>query len=109
MKKTILVDMDGVLNEYNGKFDELYIPQIRNGAKNFLKELSKKFIIKIFTSRNCDFTSKWVEDNNLSDLVTGVTNQKEPAFLIIDDRCIQFNGNYNDMLDEIKNFKVWYK
>lgn len=101
--------MDGVLNEYCGRFDEFHIPQIRKGAKKFLKVLSKDYIIKIFTSRNCNLVTQWISDNNISNLVNGVTNQKEPAFLIIDDRCIKFNGNYNDILNEIKNFKVWYK
>ena len=36
-KKTLFIDLDGVLNEYNGKFDEKYIPPIKNGAYKFLK------------------------------------------------------------------------
>lgn len=35
-KPTILVDLDGVLNEYGKeKFDENYIPPIKKGQKNF--------------------------------------------------------------------------
>ena len=34
---------------------------------------------------------------------------KEPSFLIIDDRCINFSGNYSETLDKIENFRVWYK
>ncbi len=40
MKKTILIDLDGVLNEYIGKFDINLIPPIKNGAKEFLQDLS---------------------------------------------------------------------
>jgi len=36
-KKTILVDLDGVLNTYTGKFDENFIPPIKDGAFEFIK------------------------------------------------------------------------
>ncbi len=48
LKKTILIDLDGVLNNYIGKFDKDFIPSIKEGAKEFLENLSKNFIIKIF-------------------------------------------------------------
>ncbi len=35
-KKTILIDLDGVLNEYVGNFDKEFIPPIKQGAKEFL-------------------------------------------------------------------------
>ena len=35
-RKTILIDLDGVLNEYTGDFDKDYIPPIKDGAKEFL-------------------------------------------------------------------------
>ena len=41
-KKTILIDLDGVLNTYSGKYDEDYIPPIANGAYQFIKELADK-------------------------------------------------------------------
>ena len=42
-KKKILIDLDGVLNEYGKeKFDENYIPEIKDGAKEFIQELNKK-------------------------------------------------------------------
>ena len=31
-KKTILFDLDGVLNTYDGKYDKNYIPPIKDGA-----------------------------------------------------------------------------
>lgn len=34
-KKTILIDLDGVLNTYMGKFDKNLIPPIKEGAKKF--------------------------------------------------------------------------
>ena len=107
-KKTILIDLDGVLNTYDGKYEENYIPPIKDGAFNFLKELSKNFKIVIFTIRNSLVVSKWVVENKIDEYVENVTNVKESAYLIIDDRCINFNGDYEDLKNKIKNFNVWY-
>lgn len=109
IKKTILFDLDGVLNTYDGRYDENYIPPIKDGAYKLIKDLSKKFRIVIFTTRNSLIASKWVIENSLIDFVENVTNIKEPAYLIIDDRCINFNGDYEDLKNRIENFQVWYK
>ena len=108
MKKTIMVDFDGVLNEYKGNFDENNLPEIKTGAKEFLKTLSEKFEIKIFTTRPVNKIKEWIIKYELN-CVDGVTNTKEPAYLYIDDRCIRFDGDYNDVLAQIEKFKVWYK
>lgn len=108
-KRTILIDLDGVLNTYDRKFDEKFIPPINDGALEFIEKLSQKYTLKIFTTRNLLLTSKWVFDNKLEKFITDVTNVKEPAYLIIDDRCLNFSGNYEKSLFEIDNFDVWYK
>lgn len=107
--KTILIDLDGVLNKYNGKFDENIIPEIREGAHGFLKELCKNYNIKIFTTRNKILTVKWLIENKLDPYIKDVTDIKEPAWLHIDDRCVNFNGNYSETTAQIDNFKTWYK
>ncbi len=108
-KKTILLDLDGVINTYNGSFDKYLIPPIKEGAFEFIKELSIEFKVVIFTSRNLFSAFQWIVNNNLEKYIEDVTNIKIPSYLIIDDRCISFNGNYSDALSQIKNFKVWYK
>ncbi len=108
-KKTILLDLDGVLNTYNGEYDKNYIPPIKDGAYNLIKELAKDYKIVIFTTRNSLIASKWVIENGLDKYVENVTNVKEPAYLIIDDRCINFDGDYRKLEKQIKNFEVWYK
>lgn len=107
--KTLLIDLDGVLNTYTGDFDENYIPPMREGAKEFLEHLSAKYKIKIFTTRNKELAEKWLDVNGLTGLVEGVTNYKEPCYLIIDDRCVRFDGNYQNTLTEIQTYKQWYR
>lgn len=109
IKRTILIDLDGVLNTYDGKFDEKFIPPINDGALEFIEKLSKKYTLKIFTTRNLLLTSKWVFDNKIEKFITDVTNVKEPAYLMINDRCLNFKGNYVEIETQIKGFESWYK
>ena len=108
-KKTILFDLDGVLNDYKGKYDKTYIPPIQDGAYELIKDLSVSYKIVIFTSRNLLLASKWIIANGLENYVENVTNVKEAAYLIIDDRCINFKGDYKELKEKIEKCKVWYK
>jgi len=108
-KKIILIDLDGVLNTYEGNFDKDFIPLIKKGAKEFLKNLSETYDIKIFTTRNKILVSKWIFENEIEDYIKDVTDHKDLCWLFIDDRCINFQGNYEDLTTQIQNFKVWYK
>ncbi len=96
--KKILIDLDGVLNEYGKeKFNENYIPKIKVAE------------LYLFTSRNLMLATKWLINNNLDKFFKDVTNVKLPSYLYIDDRTICFNGDYNKTLEEIKKFKVYWK
>ena len=108
-KKIILIDLDGVLNEYTGNFDKDVIPECKKGAEEFLEKLSQNYEIKIFTTRNRLQASKWLIENKLDNFVTDVTNVKEPASIYIDDRALNFNGDFNKTLKEIETFNVYWK
>lgn len=107
-KRKILLDLDGVLNTYIGNYDAEHIPPIKDGAIEFLQKLSENFEIKIFSVRDVNLVEKWVVENNIQIYISGVTNTKEPAWLIADDRCICFNGCYDKLLADIADFKVWH-
>ena len=106
-KKLILVDLDGVLNKYNGKYSSEYIPEIKEGAKDFLETLSKNFEVKIFTTRNRTLAQEWLITNNIAQY--SITNVKEPAYLFVDDRCVCFEGDYKKALGLISDFRVHWK
>jgi hypothetical protein len=109
-KKRILIDLDGVLNEYGKeKYDENYIPEMKQGAKEFVEILSKDAELYLFTSRNLMLASKWLIKNNLDKYFMDVTNVKIPSFLYVDDRAICFRGDYSEALDNINNFQVHWK
>lgn len=106
---TILIDLDGVLNQYDGNFNENIIPPIKDGALLFVKKLSEKFDLKLFTTRNRILATKWLIKYGLDEYFSDVTNIKMPSYLILDDRGLCFKGDYSSLLNEIDNFKVWYK
>lgn len=108
-RKKILIDLDGVLNLYNGNYDKDHIPQIKDGAKEFIEKLNKDFDLYLFTTREKSLSEKWLKENQLNKFFQEVTNIKIPAYLYIDARCICFNGDYNKILNEIYNFKVYWK
>ena len=108
--KKILIDLDGVLNEYGKeKFNENHIPDMKAGAYEFLDTLSQNAELYLFTSRNLLLAAKWLINNNLDKFFKDVTNIKLPSYLYIDDRTICFKGNYHKTLEDIKNFKVYWK
>jgi len=109
-RKKILIDLDGVLNNYT-KFDEDVIPEIKQGAKEFIENLFNLDVydLILFTTRNKILAVKWLINNDLDKYFKDVTNVKIPAHLYIDDRAIKFNGDYDKTLDEIKDFNVYWK
>ena len=109
-QKKLLIDLDGVLNQYGKEnFDENFIPEIKEGAKKFLEDLSKEGELYLFTTRNLKLAVKWLVENDIDKYFKDVTNVKIPAFLHIDDRAVCFNGDFNKTIEEIKNFKVYWK
>lgn len=110
MTKVLLIDLDGVLNTYDGNFNEHIIPKPREGVHEFLKELAKSYHIEIFTVRNKKLTCKWLQENKLDKYIYDITNVKNPyTSIIIDDRAIRFNGDFKYTLSEIKNFTPFWK
>lgn len=108
-KKTLLMDLDGVLNQYKGEFDKDVIPPPKEGADILLQKLNFDYEVKIFTARDIIMATNWLKKYNLFDYISGVTNIKEPAYIQVDDRCITFDGDYSNLLKKISEFKVWYK
>lgn len=105
IKKTICVDFDGVLNEYDG-YEEGNLDEPLTGSKEFIKELRKKYKVVILTSRQKEQVIDWLNNNGFPSMK--VTNRKVPAVAYIDDRAIQFNGNYKKVISRLKNFKPYW-
>lgn len=103
-KKTICVGFDGVLNEYG--YEERDLGEPLTGSKEFIKELRKKYKVVILTIRPKEQVIDWLNNNGFPSMK--VTNRKIPAVVYIDDRAIQFNGNYKKVISRLKNFKPYW-
>mgnify|MGYP003144381321 FL=1 len=102
-RNTIAIDFDGVIHEYGEGFKGLEnaydIPKI--GVYGALKQFKDDgFIVKIMSSRPAHVIEKWLESYNLSQYIDGVTNQKIPATVYIDDRGFLFK-NWDQCMEEI--------
>lgn len=104
-KKTICVDFDGVLNEYNG-YEEGNLGEPLSASKEFIRQLRKKYKVVILTSRPKEQVIDWLTDNGFPSME--VTNRKIPAVAYIDDRAIQFKGSYIQTIYEAINFKPYW-
>ena len=107
-KPTICIDFDGVLNNYKG-FDGDNLSTPRPGAREFLETLSKEYSITIFSVRRYTKIIVWLTKYDLLQYVHNVTSYKIPAVAYVDDRGINFNGDYDKVLQELKTFKPHWK
>ena len=109
-KKLIQIDLDGVLNNYDGHYEADKIASIKDGAFEFVQKLSNDFTLELFTVRDKQFCEMWLEKNNLSQFFEKVTNIKNPyASVFIDDREINFDGNFENVYEKIIKFKPYWK
>ena len=106
-KKTIMIDLDGVLDNYTVYTDE--IPSIRSGAIEFVKKLSYNYELVLFTTRDLKQVVEWLQSNKIDKYFKNVTNVKNPAYIYLDDRALKFNGDYKKTFEEIETFSVYWK
>lgn len=126
MKKTIIVDFDGVIHSYTspwsgpGVAEDPPVP----GAIDFLFLAVRDFRVAIVSSRSstdegrqcmAEYIEKWarIEGHDVFDVQYLFDNlsfptDKPPAHLSIDDRAICFTGTF-PTVSEIKGFKPWNK
>jgi hypothetical protein len=109
-KPTVCVDLDGVLNAFDGwKGAEFFHPP-RPGAREFLQALvEQSYRVVVFTVRWGPHVEEWLERNGLRQYVAEVTNQKPPAHVYVDDRAICFQGDFAHTLEQIGRFKAHWE
>ena len=107
-KPIVCVDFDGVLNDYEGWRGPNYMYSPRPDAREFLLALQENYTVAIFSTRDPWRLREWLEYYHMS--YDKIVTKKVPAVAYIDDRALRFDGNYNKILYELKNFKThWEK
>ncbi len=107
-KKLLLLDFDGVLSEFDGKFEEGIAGKPLPNARKAVFLLLRDYRLKVFTTRDPKLVKGWLAEFGFPSL--DVTDVKEPCSIHIDDRAICFEGVWNDqLLNQIKQFTPWWK
>ena len=110
MTKLISIDLDGVLNDYKGNYNETMLPKVKQGAKSFLQKLSQDYKIEIFTTRNLKLTTLWLIENDLIQYIENVSNVKNQyASVFVDDRAVNFDGDLGEVYRKIVDFNPYWK
>lgn len=117
MHKIVCVDLDGTISHYVEWVDETTFGSLVLGADLALRELkSKGYTIIIYTTRgNKKLIAEFLGKNGIPfDYINENPNQPKNAIggkpiadIYVDDRGLQFNGDWKDTLNKILSFKTW--
>lgn len=108
MKPVICLDFDGVFNNYKG-YDGDNLGSPREGIREFLETLSKDYTIEVCSVRRYSKIIIWLDKHDLLKYVANVTSYKPAAVCYVDDRGINFDGDYEKTLEQIKQFKTYWE
>ena len=119
-QKILCLDFDGVIHSYSSGWSEskggaAYIPDPPvPGAFEFINEALEHFDVHVFSSRSGFRTGipamkEWFIKHGFEniDLILFPT-YKPPATVALDDRVLNFDGNWPSM-DKLRKFKPWNK
>lgn len=106
---TVCVDLDGVLNLYDGWKGAEHLADPRPGAGEFIRALAVHHRVVVFTTRDAARVEAWLIAHQLGGWVSEVTDIKLPAVAYIDDRAVCFRGDFGDTLDAVRGFKAHWE
>lgn len=115
MRKTVVFDFDGVIHEYTSGWKGIdIIPDSPvDGIRESIMDIRSNGYEVIVVSARCSdpigiqAIKEYLLFHDI--VVDGVSETKPPAIVYIDDRAICFDGNPNNLLEQINNFKPWNK
>lgn len=112
MPNRVSVDLNGVLDMYDGRKGEDFWHEPRPGAARFLKELKDRgHEVVILTARSGPITKivDWLAVHGLLQHVDEVTKTKLPSFAYIDDRAVCFRGDFDETLEHLDDFTAHWE
>ena len=124
-KPTLAIDFDGVIHGYRDGWrqGQIYDDPVP-GFFDWAAEAQEHFTLVIHSSRaanlfGVDQITSWLHQHHAlwqaakegrPSIAIRVADEKPPAWLTIDDRCLRFDGNWADPAldpDAILAFKPW--
>jgi hypothetical protein len=105
----VCVDLDGVLNTFDGWRGAEHFHPPREGAREFLAGLKNSgFRVVVLTVRWHEWVLTWLTEHGLAEFVDEVTDRKPPAHAYVDDRAVCFRGNFEGTLNDIRTFRPFW-
>ena len=109
-RPVVCIDLDGVLNEFDGWRGAEYFHPPRPGSRQFLERLNTLgYDVVVFTVRWAPHVEEWLCKWGLNSLVSRVTDKKPPAHAYVDDRAICFRGDFDSALEQIRHFQAHWE
>lgn len=109
--KTICVDFDGVIHD-NAEYvsGNIITGEPIAGVVHALNQLREHYRVVIFSCRYrddhaIDAMRDWLNQHDIQ--VDEIVDYKPHAQIYIDDRAITFNGDWNETLNQVAEFKQW--
>jgi hypothetical protein len=116
-KPILAIDFDGVIHRYtSGWKGATVIPDGKvSGARGAIAFLRTEFRIVIFSARadetrnpgGKEAIEAFLHEHGIE--YDDITNEKPPAYLLIDDRAITFRGDWATTAREVMEFSHWFQ
>lgn len=113
-KKTVIFDFDGVIHSYTSGWKGIdVIPdEPVSGIREVIDELRNEHgyevvIVSTRCAETCGIVAihEWLHKHGI--VVDRVQAEKPPALVVVDDRCICFDGTTRGLVEKIKNFRPY--
>ncbi len=123
MSKILLMDFDGVIHAYTSGWQgatTISDPPVPEAFEFLRAAIKSGFDVQIYSARSSQeggiaAMQHWFLEHGwprrmytFEPEILSFPTQKPPAWLTIDDRCVQFNGVF-PKLEDLHDFKPWYK
>ncbi|MCP5009404.1 MAG: hypothetical protein GY942_05440 [Aestuariibacter sp.] len=110
----ICLDFDGVIHWNISKWcgRAKILDGVIPGTKDAIRELRRGGRVVVFSGRcisddGINAIQTWLGNHDIE--VDAVCRHKPMADVYIDDRAIQFNGNWTETIDAVKGFDHWQR
>lgn len=106
MKKTIILDFDGVLHSYEAWKGIVPTDPPTEGAREAVAKLREQFRVVVLSTRctepeGVQGIKDWLAERDIE--VDAVVTEKQKAVLMVDDRGYRFDGDWDKLLDFVKD------